>query len=98
MMPSIIAETLANDTTLATLLGTGTRIFELQSVDQRPVQDGYFIIIDMQETHVQFGIHLGPRVMQIWVHTPIEESRTYNTINTIFNRIDALLLAIDQGV
>src|ERR1700747_2214589 len=102
MMPSAIYETLANDTTLAGLLGTGNRIFELQSVDERPVDSGYFIIIDFQETTVGFqdgaNVVTDEQVMQIWVHTPLDVEREYNTINRILNRIDALLLPIEQVI
>jgi hypothetical protein len=99
MMPSAIYEILANDSTLQTLLGPTVpngRIYELQSVDQRPVDTGYFVIIDMQETQTQLQQHLGPRTMQIWVHTPLDNTRDYGHINTILNRIDDLLLPVDQ--
>jgi hypothetical protein len=97
MMPSIIYETLAADSTLTAMLSTfngGPAIIELQSVDERPVADGYFIIIDMQETYVQFQDHIGPRTMQIWVHNPLDDNRDYGQITKIFNRIDAILLPI----
>jgi hypothetical protein len=79
------------------LLGNGQRIFELQSVDERPIADGYFVIIDMQEQEgLPFQGHYGPRAMQIWVHTPLDNDRTYNVINRILNRIDALILPIEN--
>ena len=97
MMPSIIYETLAADSTLAAMLATfngGPAIIELQSVDERPVADGYFIIIDMQETYTVLGQHLGPRTMQLWVHNPLDDSRDYGQITKILNQIDSLLLPI----
>lgn len=98
MMPSIIYETLAADSTLTAMLSTYNgepAIIELQSVDERPVADGYFIIIDMQETYAAFGgAHLGPRTMQIWVHNPLDDNRDYGYITKILNRIDVLLLPI----
>lgn len=94
MMPSIIAEILENDSVLTALLGNGQRIFELQSLDERPVHDGYFVIIDMQETYTLLVQHLGPRTMQIWVHNPLDNDRDYGQITKILNRIDKLLLPI----
>jgi hypothetical protein len=94
MMPSVIFERLAADATLAGLMGAGERIFELQSVDERPINTGYCIIIDMQETQTQLQQHLGPRTMQIWVHTPLDISRDYGVITTILNRVDDILLPL----
>lgn len=97
MMPSIIYETLAADSTLTAMLATFNgepAIIELQSVDERPVADGYFIIIDMQETYVAFQSHMGPRTMQIWVHNALDDNRDYRYITKILNRIDELLLPI----
>lgn len=100
MMPSVLYELLANDSELADLLGDGNRIFELQSVDERPIDGGYFVIFDMQETviGIQSGDapHLGEQTFQIWVHTPLDEEREYNDINAILNRIDELLLPIEH--
>lgn len=103
MMPSIIYETLVADTALAGLLGDGDRIFELQSVDERPINTGYFIIVDFQETTMGLPSRLGEQIMSIWVHTPLDNDREYNTINAILNRIDALLLPMtnvtgDDGI
>ena len=97
MMPSIIYEILAADSELTAMLATfngGPAILELQSVDERPVEDGYFIIIDMQETYTMLQQLIGPRTMQIWVHNPLDDNRDYRQITRIFNRIDALLLPI----
>ena len=99
MMPSIIYETLENDLSLAGLLGTTVpiqkRIFELQSCDERPkVNNGYFIIIDMQDTPVRYR-RFGPQNMQIWVHTPMMAGADYGMINKILNRIDNILIPLE---
>jgi hypothetical protein len=98
MMPSAIYELLAADATLQGLLGGSNRIFELQSVDERPISNGYFVIIDMQETAMPLNPHMGPRTMQIWVHIPADISRDYGPISTILNRIDDILLAMENVV
>lgn len=94
MMPSAIYETLANDTALTGLLGDGDRIFELQSLEERPINTGYFVVVDFQETAMGLPSRLGEQIMTIWAHTPLDVDREYNTINAILNRIDALLLPI----
>lgn len=106
MMPSVIYETLAADATLAVLLGWDgpvpmpekTRIFELQSCDSRPlVNDGFFIIIDMQETPMDTPFRFGPQIMQVWVHKPIENGADYGAITRILNRIDQLIVPLEQA-
>lgn len=106
MMPSLLYDVLANDSELTDMIGVvpggAPAIFELQSVDERPIHDDYFIIFDFQETTV--GIYgdglsrLGEQTFQIWVHIALDVDREYNEINAIFNRIDELLLPIEQGV
>lgn len=105
MRPSIIYETLTTDDTLAGLLGTTapiperTRVFELQSCDERPlVNDGYFIIIDMQETTMGTPHRFGPQIMQIWVHTPLETGADYGQITDILNQIDRLIMPLEQAI
>jgi len=102
MQPSIIYETLANDDLLAGLLGTtapiqpNTRIFELQSLNERPnVDNGYFIILDFQESDQLNRHRLGPRILQIWVHTPLEWGADYDHIVRIQNQIDRLIMPLE---
>jgi hypothetical protein len=101
MMPSALYELLADDSELTDMIGEapegGPAIFELQSVDERPIHDNYFIIFDFQETVMAFGgQHMGEQTFQIWVHIPLDVEREYNDINAIFNRIDDLLLPIEH--
>jgi hypothetical protein len=100
MMPSLLYELLAQDEELTDMIGIapggGPAIFELQSVDERPCHDDHFIIFDFQETTGVWGVRLGEQTFQIWVHVPLDIEREYNTINAIFNRIDELLLPIEQ--
>lgn len=100
MMPVAVYESLAGDSILNDLGITGDRIFELQSVDQRPFDEGYWLIVNWQESSVYSqtytgmsnGIPKAPRVMTIWVHTPLDSTRDYTIITRILNRIDAILL------
>jgi hypothetical protein len=106
MMPIAVYEALAGDATLNALGITGSRIYEMQSInrDERPDASGYFLIVDFQEstlfsqtyTGLRNGIPKGPRVMDIAVHISWDKTREYNTINKILNAIDAVLLPIEH--
>lgn len=106
MLPMAIYESLANDDDLNDLGITGDRIFELQSVDERPYDTGYFVIINWQEsvmysqtyTGMSNGIPKAPRVMTLWVHTPSDETRDYRIIDRILNRIDDILLPTEHKI
>lgn len=101
MVPSVIYETLAADSTLAGLIGTfkgGPAIIELQSVDERPVHDAHFIIIDFQESTIAFKNVFGPQVMQVWVHVPLDIDRDYSQITKILNQVNRLILPLEQAV
>lgn len=94
MMPSIIYETLVADSILEGLLGGNNigRILELQSIDERPFSDEYFIIIDFQgDDPAPFRGVIGKTYMQVWVHHPKDVDRDYSTITRILNRIQVLL-------
>lgn len=105
MIPVLIYEKLAQDSYLQNECGiTSNRIFELQSIDERPFNDGYFIVVNWQEstiysqtyTGMQKGIPKAPRVMTLWVHTPMDKSRDFRPIDKILNRIDALFLGMEH--
>ncbi len=105
MIPVIIYEKLAQDSVMQSQFGiTPNRIVELQSVDERPFDDGHFIVVNWQEstiysqtyTGMQNGIVKAPRVMMLWVHCPMDRSRDYRIIDRILNRVDALLLPIEH--
>ena len=104
MIPTIIYETLSTDTVLQQSGINGQRIFELQSVDERPFDNGYFIIINWQESSssgltfngVQNTFQKPPRVMSLWVHSPLDQGRDYRIIDRILNRVDNLLLPMEN--
>lgn len=101
-MPSVIFETLANDATLNSLGVDGTRIFELQTIahDETPDVSTYLVVINMQEATFisQDGSIRRPRVMEISVHISWDQTRSYQVIDQILNRIDELLLPMEQEV
>lgn len=98
MMPSIIFETLSASSDLSNLGVDDSRILESQSVDERPFGDGYFITISFEEI-VMSGVSKlakGPRVCTIAVHHPWDEDRDFLPINSILNKIDELLLPLED--
>lgn len=97
MIPSIIYEKLSTDTYLTTQCGiTASRVVELQSVDQRPFDDGAFIVVNWQESSSYGVLEKAPRVMTIWVHSPLDRGRDYRVIDKVLNRIDGILIPIEQ--
>ena len=93
MQPSLIYELLEADSALA---GLGvSRIIESQSIDTRP-DAAYFVTIHMEEPATGPVQILGPRAMTIAVHHPWDIDRDYDPITKILNRIDQLLLPVDQ--
>lgn len=98
MLPMVVYETLSGDEDLEDLGITNGRILELQSVDERPYDEGYFVILNWQEstTFLQTAIKKAPRILTVWVHTPKDTTRDYRIVDRILNRIDNLLLNIEQ--
>lgn len=97
MMPNVIIQTLAADTTLHSLGITPQRIRESQSWDERP-EDGYFLSINFEEMLFSrvTSISKGPRTMTIAVHSPWDSVRDYATLTSILNQVDDLLLPLES--
>ena len=104
MIPAAIYEKLSGDSYLQSECGiTGEHIFELQSVDERPFDDGYFIVINWLESNISqvlgsSAIGKGPRTMTLWVHSPLDRGRDFRPIDKILNRVDELLLSMEQEI
>lgn len=97
MLPNLIYEKISGDSILNASYGIDeTRIFEVQSIDQRPVNNGYFIAINWQESTDYLNHSFAPRIMTLWVHSPMDTTRDYRQIDKILNRVDDVLLAIEQ--
>lgn len=97
MIPLVIYEKLTTDTALALLGITMGKVFELQSVDERPLNSGYFVILNWQESSSFVNaVKKAPRTLTVWVHTPLDRTRDYRVIDKILNRIDAIFDGIEQ--
>lgn len=97
MRPSLLWEKIANDSELNAIGIITRRVIESQSIDKRPFSDGYFITINMEESTIRnTKLGKGPRTVTIAVHREANSDRSYSTIDSILNRIDRLLLPIDD--
>ena len=96
-MIAAIFNALANSTRLNELGIDATRIFEAESIDTRPVTDGYFIVVSFEEEIDPVNIKLyGPRHITVAVHHSYDLDRDFEPITKILNAIDAALLPIEQ--
>lgn len=98
MMPNIIYQTLAEDEQLELLLGGPNRIKEAQDIQSRVADDGFWISVSFDETTIiaPTKVSRGPRTITIAVHRPEEQGRDYDSITSILNRIDELILPIED--
>jgi hypothetical protein len=98
MMPNLLYQKLANDSELFKLGINSTRIIESQSVDERPFNDGYFITVAFEELLLASPSKLsrGERTVTVAVHRNWEIDRDFSSIDKILNRIDILLLNVEN--
>jgi hypothetical protein len=98
MMPIAVFDAITTDADLNALgIATGT-VFEAQSIngDERPSAELYFVVVDFQEQTLSVPLNRGPRVLDVAVHVPWDITRDYHGINRILNRVDAVLLPLEQ--
>ena len=100
MMPNLIYQKLANDPELVALGVTPDRIIESQSVDERPFSDSYFVTVAFEEMLVASPSRLsrGERTVTVAVHRSWEIDRDYVPIDRILNRIDEILLNVENEI
>lgn len=100
MIPVVVYEKIVNDAALNDLGVSENRVFELQSVDERPFDEGYFVVINWQESAspIYSGISRSPRTMTLWVHAPMDRTRDYTQIEKILNRIENIFVNLEQQI
>lgn len=103
MSRAVIYDTLINDSALNELGITEDTVFENYSLDERPKDDGPFIILRWQEETGSFT-SLGvislprfegagpPRRLTIWVHYPVEMGVDFVALDELLDAIDNALL------
>jgi hypothetical protein len=100
MIPSLIFQKIANDSALNALGISSNTVFESQSLDERPVGNSHFVTVSFEEMLVSSPTALsrGPRTVTIAVHRNWDDTRDYQNIDKILNRIDRLLLQIENEI
>ena len=104
MSRAAIETLLETDTTLAGLDEVSSYIFNQHDIVERPRHDGVFIVLRWEEstvfsqtyTGMNDGIGRAPRVLTVWVHSPIEVSTDFEFIDEILDRIDQLFSPIEH--
>ena len=104
MTVSAIFDTLAADTELNDLGIDETKIFESHSIDERPVHSGPFMVLKWEEptnytssySASANGIQRAARTLTVWIHIPWDETREFDLIDTILNRVDEILTGMEH--
>lgn len=105
MSRAYIEELIGNDTTLAGLGITPEYVIPQQDLREIPRKDGLFIVIRWEEstifsqnyTGMSNGLSRAPRLLSIWVHSPICWSTDFERIDRVLDRIDSLFSEIEQA-
>lgn len=97
MMPNIIIQSLNADNQLELLLGGPGRIRESQSWSERP-NGGPFISITFEEMSMSriTAIAKGPRIVTIAVHQSWDDGKDYDSLTSILNRVDEIILPLED--
>lgn len=91
-----VHELLAGQPRLVALGISGQRIKESQSVDERPFDDGVFIVANFEEQSLIPTLNRGPRVVTVWVHSCDDRSRDYRPIDRILSVIDDVFSSVEH--
>ena len=104
MTVKAIFDTITADAELNALGIDESTVFEIQSLDERPVHHGPFVVLKWEESTIYTsaysaslnGIDRAARTLQVWVHISWDETREYDLIDTILNQIDIVLDAMEH--
>jgi hypothetical protein len=88
MHPNILLDKIAHDDELTALGITPSRIKELDGIDKRPFDSGYFIVTRWLDQDLHPTINRGPRDLMVWVHSPKERNRNFLIHERILERIN----------
>lgn len=75
-----------------------TTVFNQHDIDERPFDDRRFIVLRWEEatnfsqsyTGMRNGLNRAPRMLTVWVHSPIKYSTDFEAIDQILDRIDLI--------
>jgi hypothetical protein len=93
-----VLDLLRGDTELATLGGTGFVVDAQFSYDQRPNDQGAFIVICWRHTDFDEDVQENAEQhFDLYVHIPMVVSTDFGRIDAILDRIDELFKAVEDG-
>ena len=91
-----VYELLAGQPRMVALGISGQRIIELQSTDEKPFDDGVFVVVNFEEQSLIPTLNRGPRVVTLWVHSCDDRSRDYRPIDRILGTIDRVFADVEH--
>lgn len=97
MSRAAIFQALAHDSALNLLGITEDSIFPNYSLDERPVNDGPFLILRWGAGNGRFWDSVkSPRGLNVWAHYPVEVTTDHVEVDKVLNRVDSVLLSLEQ--
>jgi hypothetical protein len=98
MARAAILDLLRGDTQLATLGGTGFVVEAQFSYDQRPNDQGAFIVICWRHTDFDEDIQENAEQhFDLYVHIPVAISTDFGRINAILDQVDVIFHAVEDN-
>jgi hypothetical protein len=104
MSRALIEDLLENDSALAGLGIDSESVFNQHDIKERPRDDGPFVVIRWEEstifnqsyTGMTNGLARAPRMLSLWVHSPMEISTDFEHIDKILDRIDTVFEMVED--
>lgn len=104
MSRALIETLLKTDPTLAGLGLEPQFVLNQHDIIERPRDDGLFAVIRWEESQIfsqnytgmNNGIARAPRMLTIWIHSPMEWSTDFEAIDQVLDRIDAMFDPIED--
>jgi hypothetical protein len=94
MHPIILFDKVVHDPELNALGITPTRMKELDSIDKRPFDSGYFLVTRWLDQDLHPTINRGPRDLMVWAHQPKERGRNFIVLERILERINDIWVSV----
>ncbi|AZS12565.1 tail terminator [Mycobacterium phage DrLupo] len=95
MHPAVLYDKIVHDPEMNSLGITPSRFKELDSIDKRPFDSGYFIVTRWLDQDLHPTINRGPRDLMVWVHTPKDRSRNFLILERILERINDIWASVE---
>ncbi len=97
MSRAAIFDALTTDTALNSLGITSDSVFPNYSLDERPVNNGPFLILRWGTGNGKFWDNVeGLRALNIWAHYPLEVTEDHHDIDLLLKAVDSVMLSMEQ--